>query len=75
MVVRPSAVAGQFYPDDPHRLQRQVSDLLARIATPVNGIPKALIAPHAGYIYSGAVAAARHLRHFAVARKRLRASY
>ena len=58
MVVRPSAVAGQFYPDDPHRLQRQVSDLLARIATPVNGIPKALIAPHAGYIYSGAVAAA-----------------
>ncbi|MGA8918241.1 MAG: AmmeMemoRadiSam system protein B [Pseudolabrys sp.] len=58
MVVRPSSVAGQFYPDDPHRLQRQVSDLLARIATPVNGIPKALIAPHAGYIYSGAVAAA-----------------
>ena len=58
MVVRPSSVAGQFYPDDPHRLQRQVSELLARIATPVNGIPKALIAPHAGYIYSGAVAAA-----------------
>ena len=58
MVIRPSAVAGQFYPSDPDRLQKQVSDLLANIATPSKGIPKALIAPHAGYIYSGAVAAA-----------------
>ena len=58
MVIRPSAVAGQFYPSDPDRLQKQVSDLLANIAMPVKGIPKALIAPHAGYIYSGAVAAA-----------------
>ena len=57
MVVRPPAVAGQFYPADPERLQNQVSDLLANIAKPVKEIPKALIAPHAGYIYSGTVAA------------------
>jgi MEMO1 family protein len=58
MVIRPSAVAGQFYPNDPDRLQRQVSDLLAYITMPIRSIPKALIAPHAGYIYSGVVAAA-----------------
>ena len=58
MVIRPSAVAGQFYPADPNRLQTQISGLLASITKPVKGIPKALIAPHAGYIYSGVVAAA-----------------
>jgi AmmeMemoRadiSam system protein B len=58
MVVRPSAVAGQFYPGNADRLRKQVSDLLANIATPIKNIPKALIAPHAGYIYSGATAAA-----------------
>jgi MEMO1 family protein len=58
MVVRPSAVAGQFYPGHADRLRKQVLDLLANIATPVKNTPKALIAPHAGYIYSGATAAA-----------------
>src|SRR5262252_1538577 len=57
MVVRPSAVAGQFYSADADHLRKQVLDLLANVATPVNNIPKALIAPHAGYIYSGATAA------------------
>jgi AmmeMemoRadiSam system protein B len=58
MVVRPSAVAGQFYPRDADRLRKQVSDLLANIAMPTKNIPKALIVPHAGYVYSGATAAA-----------------
>jgi MEMO1 family protein len=58
MVVRPSAVAGQFYPGDADHLRKQVSDLLANIATPIKNIPKALIVPHAGYVYSGATAAA-----------------
>jgi MEMO1 family protein len=58
MVVRPSAVAGQFYPGNADRLRKQVVDLLANIAMPIKNIPKALIVPHAGYVYSGATAAA-----------------
>jgi AmmeMemoRadiSam system protein B len=55
---RPPAVAGQFYPAEPNRLRAQVQRLLAD-ACPRPGVtPKALIAPHAGYAYSGAIAAA-----------------
>ena len=55
--VRPPAVAGTFYPDDPDTLREQVLRFLeaARTDEPA---PKALIVPHAGYIYSGPVAAA-----------------
>src|SRR5437762_143769 len=53
---RPTAVAGLFYPSDPDLLRTQVLDLLADVA--VSQSPKALIAPHAGYSYSGRVAAA-----------------
>jgi AmmeMemoRadiSam system protein B len=55
---RPPAVAGSFYSEDPHRLRAQVESLLAD--NPAAGVlrHKALIAPHAGYPYSGAVAAA-----------------
>jgi len=54
---RPPAVAGMFYPGDPAVLARDVDDALAA-ARPVAGpAPKALIAPHAGYVYSGPVAA------------------
>ncbi len=54
--VRPPAVAGMFYPADPRQLAREVQGYLAE-AHPQSLIPKALIAPHAGYVYSGAVAA------------------
>jgi AmmeMemoRadiSam system protein B len=54
--VRPAAVAGQFYSGHPDRLRRDVADLLGE-AAPRARAPKALIAPHAGYPYSGAVAA------------------
>ncbi len=54
--VRPPAVAGMFYPADPHRLALDVQQMLDA-AQPHELTPKALIVPHAGYIYSGPVAA------------------
>src|SRR6266487_4165040 len=56
--VRPPAVAGLFYAGQPHRLAAEVAGLLADAPASPGPAPKALIAPHAGYIYSGAVAAA-----------------
>ena len=59
--VKPPAVAGMFYPDDPHELRRQVEGFLA--AAEADGpAPKALIAPHAGYQYSGAIAGNAYAR-------------
>jgi AmmeMemoRadiSam system protein B len=55
--VRQPAVAGLFYPDDAARLQQTVSDLLAGVGASGGDAPKALIAPHAGYVYSGPTAA------------------
>jgi AmmeMemoRadiSam system protein B/AmmeMemoRadiSam system protein A len=57
--VRPAAVAGMFYPGDARSLAAEVDDLLggAEVPAPRLGYPKALIVPHAGYIYSGSVAA------------------
>ena len=53
--IRPPAVAGSFYPADPDELARAVDALLP--PTPSDQAPpKAVIAPHAGYEYSGAVA-------------------
>jgi hypothetical protein len=54
--VRPPAVAGSFYPADPAQLARDVRQLLAE-ARHYDLAAKALIVPHAGYIYSGAIAA------------------
>jgi hypothetical protein len=53
--VRIPAVAGSFYPADPAGLRETVTRLLA--AVPAGPAPKAVIAPHAGYVYSGPVAA------------------
>lgn len=59
--VRHPAVAGLFYPDDPRELRWQVADFLA--AVPAGGVvPKAIIAPHAGYVYSGPIAASAYAR-------------
>ena len=55
--VRPAAVAGMFYPDSPVVLSREVSGLLADAGHPGEAPPKAIIAPHAGYVYSGPIAA------------------
>lgn len=55
--VRPAAVAGQFYPSDPAKLKLAVTQFLQ--GSPVVSVEKpiAIIVPHAGYIYSGQIAA------------------
>jgi AmmeMemoRadiSam system protein B/AmmeMemoRadiSam system protein A len=57
--VRPAAVAGLFYPGDAAALAAEVDELLGGVPhlAPRLGFPKALVVPHAGYIYSGPVAA------------------
>jgi AmmeMemoRadiSam system protein B/AmmeMemoRadiSam system protein A len=62
--VRAAAVAGMFYPADRGRLAADVDALLAAAArTQADApAPKAIIAPHAGYVYSGSVAAAAYAR-------------
>jgi MEMO1 family protein len=70
--IRSPAVAGTFYPGSAHALSQQVEQLLAAAEHPDDlPSPKALIVPHAGYIYSGAVAANAYAR-LARARERLR---
>ena len=60
--VRPAAVAGMFYPDDPRELADVVDAYLDRTGEEAQapGFPKALIVPHAGYVYSGPVAASAY---------------
>ena len=58
MNVRPSSIAGQWYPADPERLRQSVEAMLeAAPAVPREGKLIGLIAPHAGHIYSGRIAA------------------
>ncbi len=54
--IRPATVAGSWYPDDPDELTRMVDEMLAAVG-PVDGEPTGLIVPHAGYVFSGPVAA------------------
>ena len=60
MNIRPPAVAGMFYPGTTTSLKQMVDALLAAQQRRFSRRPKALIAPHAGYIYSGATAAAAY---------------
>jgi AmmeMemoRadiSam system protein B/AmmeMemoRadiSam system protein A len=55
-IIRRPAVAGQFYPGDPDELRSVVDGYLAQ-AVKVGPDPAALISPHAGYVFSGHVAA------------------
>jgi AmmeMemoRadiSam system protein B len=62
--VRPPAVAGLFYPSEPAELRQAVKEALDEAsarAVPAPA-PKAVIAPHAGYVYSGPVAATAYGR-------------
>ncbi|MCX6566604.1 MAG: AmmeMemoRadiSam system protein B [Candidatus Aminicenantes bacterium] len=55
---RKPAVAGTFYPDDPAELRQMVTAFLAAGKKgPLPGIVRALVVPHAGYVFSGGVAA------------------
>ncbi len=58
--IRPTAVAGSFYPADPHALRDALAGHLAAAGSaetgPAERAPKLLVVPHAGYVYSGDVA-------------------
>lgn len=57
--IRQAAVAGQFYPGSPHLLRTAIEQLFAATPPVSSAKPvRALIVPHAGYLYSGATAAA-----------------
>ncbi|WP_347987349.1 AmmeMemoRadiSam system protein B [Methylomonas sp. AM2-LC] len=58
---RKPAVAGIFYPAEPLLLKKTIDDYLAG-ATKHGKAPKAMIVPHAGYIYSGSIAASAYAR-------------
>ena len=62
MSIRQPAVSGLFYPDDPQTLRHEVNQYLAGVHESDNEPPKAIIVPHAGYIYSGPVAASAFAR-------------
>ena len=56
--VRPAGVAGSFYPADPTGLTAMMDSMLAKVpAANLDDPIVAVIAPHAGYEYSGPVAA------------------
>jgi AmmeMemoRadiSam system protein B len=61
MNIREAAVAGMFYPASAPQLSAQVDNLMSGFAA-AGRVPKALIAPHAGYAYSGTVAGAVYSR-------------
>ncbi|USE38475.1 AmmeMemoRadiSam system protein B [Endozoicomonas sp. SCSIO W0465] len=59
MIIRQPAVAGTFYPDSPSALTSMVKEMLSD-ARPRDFSPKVLIVPHAGFLYSGPVAASAY---------------
>jgi MEMO1 family protein len=58
--VRPAAVAGRFYAGEPAALRAELDAMLAAAPSAAGPRPKALIVPHAGYIYSGPIAASAY---------------
>lgn len=71
--VRPPSAAGLYYPRDPDGLRRALRTLLDAGTTSAARVPKALVVPHAGYAYSGPVAAAAyHTLESAAARQGIR---
>lgn len=61
-VTREPAVAGMFYPARASKLRNTIQTFLERVVFKPGPTPKALIAPHAGYMYSGSVAASAYAR-------------
>ena len=59
--IRTPAVAGTFYPVDDHQLKKMINGFLAACRSDAPP-PKAIIVPHAGYIYSGSIAASAYAR-------------
>jgi AmmeMemoRadiSam system protein B len=59
---RPPAVSGQFYPAEPGRLRTAVNHYIEEAGPVQMKRPKAIIAPHAGYVYSGPIAGSAYAR-------------
>jgi AmmeMemoRadiSam system protein B len=62
MRTRPAAMAGSFYPGESTALAAEVASYLADTQGSPGRPPKAIIAPHAGYMYSGAIAGSIYAR-------------
>ena len=60
--IRKAAVAGTFYPKDAAALRAEVQGYLSAAGLSSGSVPKAIIAPHVGYTYSGAIAAKAYAR-------------
>ncbi len=60
--VRPAACAGRFYPATEQELRSHLRACLAAVPSAEGPVPKAIIAPHAGYVYSGPIAASAYAR-------------
>jgi len=60
-MIRSPAVAGAFYPANPEMLERDLDGLTRGRRPPVDPVARALLVPHAGYIYSGRIAAETYL--------------
>jgi AmmeMemoRadiSam system protein B len=57
-IVRTPAVAGMFYEKSPAALRKNIDEMLNRVQLPkVEGTVRAVVSPHAGYVYSGFTAA------------------
>jgi len=57
-IIRPPAVAGKFYPGDPQDLRETIAGFLEEAESePISGEIRGIVAPHAGYMYSGFTAA------------------
>jgi len=58
--IRPAAVADMFYPGDELKLTEQMQGFIHEKPSETTEVPKAIIVPHAGIVYSGAIAAAAY---------------
>lgn len=59
--IRQPAVAGTFYPADRHQLHNLIQGFMQSVKAE-GSAPKAIIVPHAGYVYSGPIAASAYAR-------------
>lgn len=61
-VIRPTAVAGTFYPAQAELARQEIGSYLAGVAPAVGAAPKAIVVPHAGWVFSGPIAAHAYAR-------------
>lgn len=61
VMIRPPVGAGSFYPAGPSDLAQTVDALITGVATVAERTPTAIVVPHAGYVYSGPVAASAYV--------------